>query len=132
MASGLGHRDIVRYLISKKAKINAAHATNGFTPLFAASHAGHTAVVEMLLESGADPGLEDVNGRKPFDVIGSGATQVLSTFKIREIQDILKKYTNLKVRHWLMHSLCFNSHSVLFCLWTNVLVGAILSDYGNI
>ena len=98
MASGMGHEDVVKFLLSKNAKVNAKHATNGFTPLFAATHRGHASIIEILLAAGADPGLTDVNGRKPIDVIGSGTSQVLSTFTKRKIENIFRKYANRKVR----------------------------------
>ncbi|RCH78645.1 hypothetical protein CU098_001879, partial [Rhizopus stolonifer] len=72
-ASG-GHADIVDYLLKMGALINSQDKEAGWTPLLIAGNvskivsiylsiikvsAGHTDVVKLLLEKGADPSLEN-------------------------------------------------------------------------
>lgn len=39
------------------------------TPLHLAAEKGHTEMVELLLENGADPRAVDSDGRRPYDVV---------------------------------------------------------------
>ena len=56
LAAYLGHRGVVRYLLSKGADVNQAGRNPGkFTALTGAVAAGHRDVVEVLLKAGADP-----------------------------------------------------------------------------
>ena len=50
------------WLCKKKDDVNCLSPTQ-YTPLYLACHRGYTSVVELLLEHGADPGLENGHGR---------------------------------------------------------------------
>lgn len=57
--------ETVRYLLSRKAKVNAKTST-GFTPLFIAAREGSTGVVKLLLAHGADVNLSGDKGWTPL------------------------------------------------------------------
>jgi len=67
LACFFGHLEIARYLSEKGADINAA-ATNGsgYNSMTAAVTAGHTAIVQWLLESGVDPNYRYGPGYTPL------------------------------------------------------------------
>jgi len=58
-ASSSGDTNAVKALLDKGAYINTVG--EGYSPLFLAINDGHTAVVRLLLERGADPNLTDIN-----------------------------------------------------------------------
>ena len=53
-ASSMGHVDVVKLLLDRGAKVNAAHGNMGWTPLSSAAWHGNTDVVKLLVERGAD------------------------------------------------------------------------------
>lgn len=61
MFAAQGSLPSARLLLAAGANPNAAHATNRQTALIIASTMGHTAIVEALLEAGADPAMRDAN-----------------------------------------------------------------------
>jgi ankyrin repeat protein len=67
LAAFLGHRDVVEYLAAQGADINIA-ATNGsgYNALTGAVTGGHTAVVQWLLEHGADANYRYSGGFSPL------------------------------------------------------------------
>ena len=67
LACFFGHQDTARYLAGKGANIHAV-ATNGsgYNALTAAVTAGHTDIVEFLLEGGADPNYRYGPGYTPL------------------------------------------------------------------
>jgi ankyrin repeat protein len=71
-ASGRGQRDIVRYLLSKGAKVNAP-ATTGDTALMEAVKGGYDDVVTLLLAAGADITARDKQGNSAFSLAAFGA-----------------------------------------------------------
>jgi ankyrin repeat protein len=71
-ASGAGKRDIVRYLISKGAKVNAP-TTDGDTALMEAVKGGYDDVVTLLLAAGADVKARDARGNSAFSLAMFGA-----------------------------------------------------------
>ncbi len=69
-AAASGHIDIVRMLITVKCNLDAATEfddadadVGGDTALHLAAYHGRTAIVEMLLQSGAEPNMSMRNGR---------------------------------------------------------------------
>jgi flagellar biosynthesis GTPase FlhF len=62
--------DIVKYLVSKGADVNA-RAKNGFTPLHLAASLTQVDVVAFLVDSGANPEAT-TNGRSPLDLARTG------------------------------------------------------------
>ncbi len=60
-ASAAGHVDIVKFLLSKGAKIDA-QTKWGKTALMWASQYGRMAVVDVLTRAGADPTIKDNKG----------------------------------------------------------------------
>jgi ankyrin repeat protein len=71
-AAERGKRDIVRYLLSKGAKVNA-RATGGDTALLAAVKGGYDDVITLLLTSGADVKARDEQGNTAFSLASFGA-----------------------------------------------------------
>jgi len=71
-ASGRGKRDIVRFLLSKGAKVNE-RTTNGDTALLDAVKGGYEDVVAVLLAAGADIRARDGSGNTAFSLAAFGA-----------------------------------------------------------
>ncbi len=61
MASRKGHLEVVKYLKSVGADINAK-SNNSYTPLHSASQNGHLEVVKYLKSVGADIHAKNING----------------------------------------------------------------------
>lgn len=57
-----GHAELVRYILSQGARVNARCSISGQTALMLAASCGHLQVTEALLEAGADPYIRD-NGK---------------------------------------------------------------------
>ena len=64
IASQAGHLELVCFLYERGQQLLAVRASNGWSPLHAASSSGHTAVVQQLLDLRAEP----------IGVLDSGAT----------------------------------------------------------
>jgi hypothetical protein len=64
-AASYGRTDVVEFLLSNKAEVNARDI-NGQTPLFYAALQGHEDVVQVLLAHGADVDAKDKNGQTPL------------------------------------------------------------------
>ena len=64
-AAGKGQLDKVRELLAAGAKIDARNG-NGYTGLSLAAWRGHAAVVEFLLDSGANPNLANEDNKAPL------------------------------------------------------------------
>ena len=68
LASANGFIDVVRYLVNElHCNINAKNKSLS-TPLSWAAFNGQRAVVEFLLEKGADFDVKNINGKKPSDL----------------------------------------------------------------
>src|SRR5690554_934487 len=62
-----GKIEIVKYLISKNANINAQTDFRGYSPLDYACSRNNMQMVELLLENGANPNLKDKDSLRPID-----------------------------------------------------------------
>lgn len=78
-ASAMGHLETVRALLNgrRRARINARDAT-GRTALHYAANRLHAAVVDLLVDAGADVSLEDDAGSMPIDLAVRHGTRALS------------------------------------------------------
>jgi uncharacterized protein len=66
IASGLGWREGVEFLVSNKARLDETN-NSGETPLISAVHQRDLAMMRILLEAGADPDRADNSGRSARD-----------------------------------------------------------------
>jgi ankyrin repeat protein len=84
-----GHVDAAKLLLEKGAAINAIPAGFDFagTGLHYAAMNGHRALVELLLERGADPAIKDTK-------IGADAAGWAAHGKQPEIVELLKRAAN--------------------------------------
>lgn len=71
-AAGRGRRDIVRYLLSKGAKVNGRNA-DGDTALMEAVKRGFDDIVPLLIAAGADVKARDGRGNTAFSLAAFGA-----------------------------------------------------------
>src|SRR5207244_3390253 len=58
--------EVARVLIAAGANLKATTRLGGYTPLLIASRAGHVAMIETLIDGGADPNLPNTNGTTPL------------------------------------------------------------------
>ncbi|CAN9508189.1 unnamed protein product [Ophioblennius macclurei] len=75
-AADFGHKELLEYLISKGADVNAKDK-HGFTPLITACYEGHLMCVKLLLEKGADKEWKGKNGVNAFEAAESDAIKEL-------------------------------------------------------
>lgn len=59
------HLEVVKYLLSKGAKVNAKNA-NEVTPLHWAVAEGNTDVIDTLIAAGAEVNARNANGKTPL------------------------------------------------------------------
>lgn len=82
--AGEGNTAIVRYLLNKGANPNS---TGSFsfpdTPLIAASRAGRTSIVQILIQHGAQPCLRDSDGHTPEQTARSNGHAQLAAYLAR-------------------------------------------------
>ncbi|XP_072311255.1 myotrophin [Eucyclogobius newberryi] len=76
VAADFGHAEVVEYLISKGANVNAPDK-HGITPLLAACYEGHVSCVKILLEKGADKSCKGPDGQSAFEAAESDAVKAL-------------------------------------------------------
>jgi ankyrin repeat protein len=62
-----GHLPVVERLIAAGADVDKATTDDGSTPLFMAALNGHTAIVVMLLKSGADKSIRGWGDETPLE-----------------------------------------------------------------
>ncbi|EGD80428.1 hypothetical protein PTSG_11073 [Salpingoeca rosetta] len=68
-AACAGDLDTVTTLLLAGTDPNTANKVNGWTPLHWAAKRGHKAVVECLLQNGADPQRTNKDGKTPADIV---------------------------------------------------------------
>jgi ankyrin repeat protein len=68
-AARFGHLSVVDWYLGEGMDVNSRHPDNRQTPLHFAASRGQAAVVERLLQRGANPYAKDVNGWTPLDVL---------------------------------------------------------------
>ena len=83
IAAADGNREVVEFLISKDADVNAQNGA-GKAPLHIAVERGHLDVVQILLNSGAEVAAKDKNGKTPLDLSQEAEKS--------EIVELLKKH----------------------------------------
>eukprot|EP00112_Aurelia_sp_Birch-Aquarium-sp1_P023133 Seg6780.1 transcript_id=Seg6780.1/GoldUCD/mRNA.D3Y31 product="Homeobox protein Wariai" protein_id=Seg6780.1/GoldUCD/D3Y31 len=79
VASFWGLHDVVKALIENGTDINCQNDKTKWTPLHAAAFQEHGKVIMLLLESGADPEIEDFWSRTPKD-FASASDKIWSLF----------------------------------------------------
>ena len=74
---------------------------SGFYPLHMAARSGSKAILEMLLRAGADPMVNDCNGKTPLEIaslnkksVDAGCVQVLQ--KAMEVEELVNQQTSLR------------------------------------
>lgn len=68
IASSLGNKILVSFLIKRVTNINEVNLMDGRTALHLATLNGHNDIVKMLLDNGADPNILDQSGRTAFQI----------------------------------------------------------------
>ena len=76
-AAGNNHKNVVEFLVEKKAYLDAGAGIGG-TPLATAAYEGHLEIVELLIASGADRNAKDGLGRMPLDAATGEAAKLLN------------------------------------------------------
>jgi len=77
-----GKQDVVVFLISKGADVNAASRITGWTPLHVAADKGHLDVVKILVGSGANVNAKDSIGMTPINsALGDNHKDVIEFLK---------------------------------------------------
>ncbi|MCG8426342.1 MAG: ankyrin repeat domain-containing protein [Chromatiales bacterium] len=67
LAASNNHHELVSLLIQHGADINRVETTKGWSPLIWAAKRGHIETVEVLLEAGCRPELQDFDGKSALD-----------------------------------------------------------------
>jgi len=65
-ASDFNQVEVIKYLLSKGAKVNAKD-NYGITPLLAAVYEGHVGAAQALLAAGADASVKGPDGQTPLE-----------------------------------------------------------------
>jgi ankyrin repeat protein len=73
--------EILEYLVSQGAEVNAKNNDNGSTPLHeAAFHNANVEILKYLVSQGADVNAKDNNGKTPLDFAITGNQQENITY----------------------------------------------------
>jgi len=97
VAAEAGNTDIVKYLLSKGAKVNQRESWNHLTPLIYAAKNGHYEIVKLLLKHNADINIRTKSDWSDMPDVGeyqSGMTAIMyaAVNKHKDIVDLLLKY----------------------------------------
>uniref|UniRef100_A0A3B3ZD15 Uncharacterized protein n=1 Tax=Periophthalmus magnuspinnatus TaxID=409849 RepID=A0A3B3ZD15_9GOBI len=76
VAADFGHAEVVEYLISKGADVNAPDK-HGITPLLAACYEGHVSCVKILVAKGANKDYKGPDGLNAFEAAESDGVKAL-------------------------------------------------------
>ena len=97
LASYFGHYDVAEYLIKAGAPINSP-SRNGLkaAPIQSAAAAGHTRIVELLLQHGADPTVREQGGYTPLHAAAQNGDLDMIRALIYGGADLLAKSNNGK------------------------------------
>uniref|UniRef100_A0A5S6Q828 RING-type E3 ubiquitin transferase n=1 Tax=Trichuris muris TaxID=70415 RepID=A0A5S6Q828_TRIMR len=99
-AAAYGHVDVVRLLIKSKVDINARNGQNNETALHIASSKGDSVVVGLLLEAGAHPSLQNINGDTPMHLaLNSEADNVVNLLAANKADVVLVNNDGYNVLH---------------------------------
>ena len=112
-ASKAGDVSAVHRLIEKDKALLAARDTDGSTPLHCAAWKGHTKVVQVLLEAGADVNAENKNdhwGTTPLHAAAHANRRAIAALLIEHGADI--KRLNLNQRTPLAETEFHNASAV--------------------
>ena len=85
IASWQGHKDVVAFLGSRGADVNAVTDSQE-TPLHYAAWSGHASVCTTLLALGADPAAKDKHGRTALDVARASNNTEWQTVQDRRLR----------------------------------------------
>jgi len=84
-AADRGHIGIAEIIINKNCSLINSQDAEGLTPLHYASSCGHLAVVRLLLQRGADPNIQDLEGDTPNNYDTDKTIQeVFNEFSVRK------------------------------------------------
>lgn len=97
LASYFGHYDVAEYLIKAGAPVNSP-SRNGLkaAPIQSAAAAGHTKVVELLLQHGAEPNVREQGGYTPLHAAAQNGDLDMIRALIYGGADLLAKSSNGK------------------------------------
>ncbi|KAI8914443.1 ankyrin repeat-containing domain protein [Gorgonomyces haynaldii] len=87
-ASALGNLKVVQQHIYNGVNVNSINKMNKWTALHWAASRGHKSIVQTLLDCGADPTLEDNQGRTPAQVAKGEACQLFGVEEKLQKQDL--------------------------------------------
>ncbi|CAL1290689.1 unnamed protein product [Larinioides sclopetarius] len=77
IAAHVGAAEVVKFLLKKKANIDA-RAVGGSTPLHLAAHSGHVNVVKLLIENGANVNIaDDINRTAIYLAVACGKLEIV-------------------------------------------------------
>ena len=96
-----GNVDMVRLLIDAGADINEREQEDQFTALSVAVQQEHKEVVILLLNSGANPNLEDENGSTPLDWSSLGKNLEIARLLLQSGAKVNPK-NGAKFLHWIV------------------------------
>jgi len=111
-AASLGEGDTLLHLIEKDPDQANTYSVDGFTPLGLASFFGHTELVKMLLDKGANP---NIAANNQFKVTPLHSACAISNYDIAEI--LIKNGANVNAKQMQnvtpLHSAAHNGQSKL-------------------